>query len=79
MSFTSLGLSSNLLKVLADKNYTQPYPIQQQAIPAILNRRDVLGIAPTGSGKTAGYVLPVLMYRIINTKQAHGVLFWYQP
>jgi ATP-dependent RNA helicase RhlE len=61
MSFTSLGLSANLLKALADKNYTQPYPIQQEAIPAILNRRDVLGIAPTGSGKTAGYVLPVLM------------------
>lgn len=61
MSFSSLGLSPALLKALADKNYSQPYPIQQEAIPAILKKRDVLGIAQTGSGKTAGYVLPILM------------------
>jgi ATP-dependent RNA helicase RhlE len=61
MPFTSLGLSPSLLKALAGQNYTQPYPIQQEAIPAILKRKDVLGIAPTGSGKTAGYVLPLLM------------------
>lgn len=61
MSFTSLGLSPALLKVLADQNYAQPYPIQQEVIPAILKKRDVLGIAQTGSGKTAGYVLPILM------------------
>jgi len=61
MSFTSLGLSPALLKALADQNYTQPYPIQQEVIPAIMKKRDVLGIAQTGSGKTAGYVLPILM------------------
>jgi len=61
MSFTSLGLSPVLIKALADQNYTQPYPIQQEAIPAILKRKDVLGIAQTGSGKTASYVLPILM------------------
>ena len=61
MSFDSLGLSPALLKVLADKNFTQSYPIQQEAIPAILKKRDVLGIAKTGSGKTASYVLPILM------------------
>lgn len=61
MSFTTLGLSPALLKVLANQNYTQPYPIQLEAIPAILKKRDVLGIAQTGSGKTAGYVLPILM------------------
>jgi len=61
MSFTSLGLSPALLKALADKNFTQSYPIQQEAIPAILKKRDVLGIAKTGSGKTASYVLPILM------------------
>jgi ATP-dependent RNA helicase RhlE len=61
MPFSSLGLSPSLLKVLASLNYTQPYPIQQEAIPAILNRKDVLGIAQTGSGKTASYVLPILM------------------
>jgi ATP-dependent RNA helicase RhlE len=61
MPFTSLGLSSSLLKALADQNYAQPYPIQQQAIPAILKGEDVLGIAQTGSGKTVAYALPVLM------------------
>ena len=61
MSFTSLGLFPSLLKILAAENYTQPYPIQQKAIPAILDNKDVLGIAKTGSGKTAGYVLPILM------------------
>ena len=61
MSFTSLGLSSSLLKTLSDQNYIKPYPIQQKAIPAILNKKDVLGIAKTGSGKTVSYVLPILM------------------
>lgn len=61
MSFNTFGLSPSLLKTLASQNYLQPYPIQQQVIPAILNKKDVLGIAKTGSGKTAGYVLPILM------------------
>ena len=61
MPFTSLGVSPALIKALADQHYTQPYPIQKEAIPAILQKRDVLGIAKTGSGKTAGYVLPILM------------------
>ena len=61
MPFSSLGLSSVLLKTLADQNFTAPTPIQEQCIPAILNKQDVLGIAKTGSGKTAGYVLPILM------------------
>lgn len=60
MPFSSFGLSPALLKALADQNYTQPYPIQKEAIPAILKRKDVLGIAQTGSGKTASYVLPIL-------------------
>jgi len=60
MPFSSLGLTSSLLKALADQNYAQPYPIQLEVVPAILKRKDVLGIAPTGSGKTAGYVLPLL-------------------
>lgn len=60
MSFNSFGLSPSLLKALTNQNYTQPYPIQEQAIPAILKRKDVLGIAKTGSGKTASYVLPIL-------------------
>ncbi len=61
MSFTTLGLSKSLLDILSRKNFTKATPIQQTAIPAILNGKDVLGIASTGSGKTAGFVLPLLM------------------
>ena len=60
MPFKSLGLSDPLLKTIAEQNYTQPYPIQQEAIPAILKGDDILGIAKTGSGKTASFVLPIL-------------------
>ncbi len=67
MSFTTLGLSPSLLKELDNQNYTQPYPIQKAAIPAILDKKDVLGIAKTGSGKTASYVLPILMNLVGNT------------
>jgi len=61
MSFASLKLSSHLLNSLEKHGFTKPYPIQEQAIPAILDGKDVLGLAQTGSGKTASYVLPVLM------------------
>ena len=61
MSFDSLGLSPFLVKALEAKNFKTPYPIQEQAIPVILENKDVLGIAKTGSGKTASYVLPILM------------------
>lgn len=61
MTFSSLGLSPDLTEALANLKYNKPYPIQQQAIPAILSGKDILGIAPTGSGKTASYVLPILM------------------
>jgi ATP-dependent RNA helicase RhlE len=61
MPFSSLGLSPALLKKITEQNYTQPYPIQLEAIPAILKRKDILGIARTGSGKTVSYVLPILM------------------
>ncbi|RYC71728.1 DEAD/DEAH box helicase [Spirosoma sordidisoli] len=60
MSFSSLGLSDPLLKAVADQQYTKPYPVQQEAIPAILRGKDILGIAKTGSGKTASFVLPIL-------------------
>ncbi|GAB3543000.1 DEAD/DEAH box helicase [Spirosoma fluminis] len=60
MSFASLGLSEPLVNAVADQQYTRPYPIQQDAIPAILRGKDILGIAKTGSGKTASFVLPIL-------------------
>jgi ATP-dependent RNA helicase RhlE len=60
MSFNNLKLSPNLSKTLIRLNYEQATPIQKEGIPAVLSGKDVLGIAPTGSGKTASYVLPIL-------------------
>jgi superfamily II DNA/RNA helicase len=60
MSFTHLGLSDKVLAAVAATGYTIPTPIQEQAIPHVLARRDVLGIAQTGTGKTAAFVLPML-------------------
>lgn len=60
MSFSSLGLSSDLLNIISSNNYESATPIQQEAIPKILEGKDVLGIAQTGSGKTASFVLPIL-------------------
>ena len=60
MTFESLGLSAELLRALADQGYAQPTPIQLQAIPVILDGRDVLAAAQTGTGKTAGFTLPLL-------------------
>lgn len=60
MSFASLGLSAPLLKAVAEQQYTTPSPIQQQAIPAVLSGRDVMAAAQTGTGKTAGFTLPIL-------------------
>ena len=60
MSFMSLGLSKPLLDALAAKNYSQATPIQTRAIPTVLTGRDLLGIAQTGTGKTAAFMLPSL-------------------
>jgi superfamily II DNA/RNA helicase len=60
MSFSHLGLSEKVLAAVAASGYKAPTPIQDQAIPHVLARRDVLGIAQTGTGKTAAFVLPML-------------------
>ncbi len=60
MTFRNLGLSTDLLRAVADSGYTEPTPIQQQAIPAILQGQDVFASAQTGTGKTAGFTLPLL-------------------
>jgi ATP-dependent RNA helicase RhlE len=65
MTFRNLGLSTDLLRAVADSGYTEPTPIQQQAIPAILLRQDVFASAQTGTGKTAGFTLPLL--QLLNT------------
>lgn len=60
MNFESLGLNAALLRAITEQGYTEPTPIQQQAIPAILAGRDILAGAQTGTGKTAGFTLPLL-------------------
>ncbi|WP_445428369.1 DEAD/DEAH box helicase [Alishewanella sp. HL-SH05] len=60
MQFTDLPLSADILKAVAEKGYTTPSPIQQQAIPAVLAGRDLMAAAQTGTGKTAGFTLPLL-------------------
>ena len=60
MSFQSLGLSSNIISSVKKLGYLKPFPIQEQAIPIILQGKDLMGIAQTGSGKTACFVMPIL-------------------
>jgi ATP-dependent RNA helicase RhlE len=66
MSFASLGLSDALVRAVTEVGYTKPTPIQLQAIPAVLAGRDLLANAQTGTGKTAGFVLPIL-HRLAET------------
>lgn len=72
MSFQSLGLDDALLKAIAKKGYTKPSPIQQKAIPKILQGRDVLASAQTGTGKTAGFTLPMLHQFLVSPGQSQG-------
>ncbi len=60
MSFADLNLIPELQRAVADEGYTEPTPIQIKAIPAVLERRDIMGCAQTGTGKTAGFTLPML-------------------
>jgi superfamily II DNA/RNA helicase len=60
MTFADLGLSDQLLRAVEDSGYTEPTPIQRGAIPAVLMGKDLIGIAQTGTGKTAGFVLPMI-------------------
>lgn len=68
MLFQDLGLSEPLLKAISKKGYTKPSPIQEKAIPPVLEGRDVLASAQTGTGKTAGFTLPLLHYLSENPK-----------
>ncbi len=60
MTFADLGLSDELLRAIADSGYDTPTPIQEQTIPSVLMMRDIVGIAQTGTGKTASFVLPMI-------------------
>ena len=69
MTFEEFGLNRQLLNAIADAGYETPSPIQEQAIPLVMSGHDVLGIAQTGTGKTAAYLLPILM----KIKYAQGM------
>ena len=60
MTFNNLGLIQPIIEALEEKGYTQPTPIQEQAIPILLKRRDLLGCAQTGTGKTAAFAIPII-------------------
>jgi ATP-dependent RNA helicase RhlE len=69
-TFSDFGLNPLILKALNAKGYTQPTPIQQQSIPGVMSGRDLLGIAQTGTGKTAAFALPILHRLAMNRKAA---------
>jgi ATP-dependent RNA helicase RhlE len=69
-TFSELGLDHRLLKALDAEGYTTPTPIQAQAIPALLTGRDLVGIAQTGTGKTAAFALPILQRLAANPRPA---------
>lgn len=72
MSFENLGLRADILRAIADEGYTAPTPIQLQAIPAVLKGGDILAGAQTGTGKTAGFTLPLLEKLSQQTKAVNG-------
>ncbi len=72
MSFDSLGLIAEITRAVAEKGYQQPTPIQQQAIPPVLEGRDLMGDAQTGTGKTAGFTLPLLQRLMQDRPAANG-------
>src|SRR6476469_3697303 len=69
MPFRALHLSPQIVQAVRDAGYTEPTPIQVAAIPLISAGHDIIGIAPTGTGKTAAFVLPILM-KLAESKQA---------
>ena len=71
-TFATLGLAEVLLRALAAKDFTVPTPIQEQAIPALLAGRDLLGLAQTGSGKTAAFALPLMQHLLADNVRSAG-------
>src|SRR5690606_23244063 len=71
MSFSDLGLAEGIVRAVTEQGYTQPTPIQTQAIPAVLQGGDLLAGAQTGTGKTAGFTLPML-HRLASSGKPHA-------
>lgn len=78
MAFDSFSLHPALLQALTAQNFQNPYPIQSLVIPKVLTGKDILGIAPTGSGKTASYVLPILTHlaasKLVKNRQVNALV-----
>ncbi len=72
MTFSALGLSDELVRAVTERGYTEPTPIQAQAIPVVLSGGDLLAGAQTGTGKTAGFTLPILQRLTASAKPATG-------
>src|SRR5437879_11251783 len=72
MQFNELGLIPPLAKAVAAQGYLEPTPIQAQAIPHVLDGRDLLGLAQTGTGKTAAFALPILQRLALSGRHPHG-------
>jgi ATP-dependent RNA helicase RhlE len=70
MQFTELGLQADILRAVSEQGYTTPTPIQQKAIPAVMTGRDLMASAQTGTGKTAGFTLPIL-HRLASAPHSH--------
>ncbi len=70
MSFDSLGLNADILRAVAEQGYNEPTPIQRQAIPVVLSGRDLMASAQTGTGKTAGFTLPLL--QLLSSENPHA-------
>ena len=75
MPFRALGLDANILRAVQEAGYTEPTPIQSAAIPPILAGHDLIGIAQTGTGKTAAFTLPMLarLSRLLEEGQRRGI------
>mgnify|MGYP001412953116 CR=1 FL=1 len=75
MSFNNYGLSAELLRAIGEQGYTEPTPIQHKAIPVILQGKDIMAGAQTGTGKTAGFTLPLLqrLSKNFNTNEKRPI------
>ena len=71
MTFKDLGIIAPILKALEQQGYTKPTPIQEQAVPILLGGKDLLGVAQTGTGKTATFAVPILQ-QIYNNQDSQG-------
>ena len=72
MTFKELGIAEPILRAIEEKGYTVPTPIQEKSIPILLDRKDLLGCAQTGTGKTAAFSIPIIQHMFLDPKQSSG-------